>query len=68
MECKNVIVDCDPGTDDAQALLMLLAAHKSRAINILAITCVAGNTLIENVINNVFRILHVCDTPNVSYL
>lgn len=68
MGCKNVIVDCDPGTDDAQALMMLLEAHKSKAINILAITCVAGNTFIENIVNNVFRILHVCDTSNVSNL
>lgn len=37
---KRVIIDCDPGLDDAVALL---AAFGARGIEILAITTVAGN-------------------------
>lgn len=66
MECQKLIVDCDAGSDDALALIILIAAHKQRRVEILAITCVAGNTELHNVINNVFRVLHVCDALNVS--
>ncbi len=37
---KNIIIDCDPGLDDAVALL---AAFGAPELNILAITTVAGN-------------------------
>ena len=36
-----LIIDCDPGVDDAVALLLALAAPE--ALDILAITTVAGN-------------------------
>lgn len=38
---KSVIIDCDPGADDAIALLLALAS--SQQLNILGITTVAGN-------------------------
>jgi purine nucleosidase len=38
---RPVIVDCDPGVDDAVALLLALAA--SEALDVLGITTVAGN-------------------------
>ncbi|OXU30884.1 hypothetical protein TSAR_002605 [Trichomalopsis sarcophagae] len=65
MECQKIIVDCDAGTDDALALTMLIAAHKQKKIEIMAITCVTGNTYVDNVINNVFRTLHVCDAVDI---
>ena len=37
---KNVIIDCDPGLDDAVALL---AAFGAAELNVLALTTVAGN-------------------------
>ncbi|XP_044592950.1 inosine-uridine preferring nucleoside hydrolase-like [Cotesia glomerata] len=58
---KKVIVDCDGGTDDAVSLVILLNAHKQNLIELTAITCVAGNTDIENVVKNVFRILELCE-------
>ena len=42
---KKIILDCDPGHDDAVAI-MLAAAHDD--IEILGITCVAGNATLEN--------------------
>ena len=66
MECPKVIIDCDAGTDDGLAIAMLVAAHKCKKIEILGVTCVTGNTYIDNVINNVFRTLKVCDALDVS--
>ncbi len=52
---RNVIIDCDPGHDDAVALMVTLAnpAH----FNVLGITTVAGNTILENATKNVLEIL-----------
>ena len=50
---KKIILDCDPGHDDAVAI-MLAAANES--INILGITCVAGNATLENTKMNALKI------------
>ena len=50
---KKIILDCDPGHDDAVAI-MLAAAHDS--IDILGITCVAGNATLENTTKNALKI------------
>lgn len=49
-----VIIDCDPGLDDAVALLM---AGRNENIDIKAVTVVAGNQTLEKVGNNALRIL-----------
>lgn len=46
---KKIIVDCDPGHDDAIALLL---AHGSPEIELLAITTVMGNSTLANVTRN----------------
>ena len=50
---KKIIIDCDPGHDDAVAI-MLAAAHDS--IDILGITCVAGNSTLFNTKINALKI------------
>lgn len=65
MSKKQVIIDTDCGIDDAQAVLMALAAPN---IEVLAITCVFGNTAVENVCQNVLRVLSVCEREGVSLL
>ncbi|MEM1265495.1 MAG: nucleoside hydrolase, partial [Pseudomonadota bacterium] len=40
MERRKIIIDTDPGQDDAVALLLALASPE---LEVLAITCVAGN-------------------------
>tara|TARA_B100000579_G_scaffold427265_1_gene435647 strand:- start:8133 stop:9077 length:945 start_codon:yes stop_codon:yes gene_type:complete len=50
---KKIILDCDPGHDDAVAI-MLASANDS--IDILGITCVAGNTTLKNCVNNTLKI------------
>jgi purine nucleosidase len=50
---KKIIVDCDPGHDDAIALLL---AHGSPEIELLAITTVMGNSTLENVTRNALAV------------
>lgn len=65
---KYVIVDTDMGTDDAWALLMLLKAEKClQNIKILAVTCVNGNTTIDNVVKNTYHMLHGAGRTDVSF-
>ena len=45
MSARRIIVDCDPGQDDAIALLLALAAPD--ALEILGVTVVAGNAGID---------------------
>lgn len=54
LEKIPVIIDCDPGLDDAVALLMAGANEK---IDIKAVTVVAGNQTLDKVGNNALRIL-----------
>ncbi|XP_068175265.1 inosine-uridine preferring nucleoside hydrolase [Antennarius striatus] len=62
MAKKQVIIDTDCGIDDAQAILMALAAPN---IEVLAITCVFGNTTVENVCQNVLRVLALCEREGI---
>ena len=50
---KKIILDCDPGHDDAVAI-MLAAAHEK--IDILGITCVAGNSTLINTKQNALKV------------
>lgn len=54
---RNIIIDCDPGHDDAIAILMALG-NKDK-LNILGITTVGGNALLEDVTENALKILSV---------
>ncbi len=51
---KKIIMDCDPGHDDAIALLL---ASRADDLQILGVTTVAGNTDLENTTGNARRIL-----------
>ena len=48
----SVIIDCDPGHDDALAIL-LAAKH----LDVLGITTVSGNESIDNVTSNALKIV-----------
>src|SRR3954463_5401949 len=49
-----VIIDCDPGHDDAMALLLALGSPE---LELAAVTTVAGNQTIEKVTANAIRVL-----------
>ena len=46
---KKIILDCDPGHDDAVAIMLAAASSE---IEILGITCVGGNVGLNNTTNN----------------
>jgi inosine-uridine nucleoside N-ribohydrolase len=50
----RLLIDTDPGIDDALALLLALA---SPGASVEAITAVAGNVTVDKAVHNVFRIL-----------
>ncbi|XP_078078997.1 nucleoside hydrolase-like [Mustelus asterias] len=62
MAKKLLLLDVDCGVDDAQAIMMALAAPN---VQILGITCTHGNTAIENVCKNVLRVLQVCNRMEI---
>ena len=57
-----VIIDCDPGHDDAIALVMAFASSK---LDVLAVTTTAGNQTLAKTTNNACKILSLLnvDTP-----
>ena len=55
---KKIIIDCDTGVDDAQAILMAVLTED---VEVLAITCVAGNTTVEQAAKNSVRALYAAD-------
>ena len=57
-----VIIDCDPGVDDAVAILL---AKQLPELDVRAITAVAGNVEVEKTYANAHKILHVAkwDVP-----
>lgn len=57
MNPKKLLIDADCGVDDAQAIMMALAAPN---VEVLGITCVHGNTTVENVCRNTLRVLKAC--------
>lgn len=57
-----VIIDCDPGHDDMMALVL---AHGSGALDIRAVTTVAGNNTIENTTQNALNVLHYIGADSV---
>ena len=60
-----LLIDTDPGVDDALAILMALSRQTSHLANVLAITTVRGNVEIDQVCLNVLRVLQVADRLDV---
>lgn len=54
---KDLIIDCDPGHDDATAIFMALA--HSDQYNLRAVTTVCGNNTLEKITKNAHYILSV---------
>ena len=59
-----LIIDTDPGHDDALAIMLL---EKSGLFDIKAITTVAGNSTIQNVTNNARYILELVNSKTPLY-
>jgi purine nucleosidase len=57
------LYDCDPGADDA--LAMLFALGRRDALEMIAVTCVAGNVGLDPVLNNARRILELAERTDI---
>ena len=64
MEKTKIILDCDPGHDDAVAIML---AANSPAIDLLGITVVAGNQTLENTRRNALRVVQWLDVDVPVY-
>ena len=62
MTATPILFDCDPGHDDAIALVM---AHRSPAIELLGVTTTCGNAEIEKTTTNCLRILEFIGAGDV---
>jgi purine nucleosidase len=59
MSARKIIIDCDPGQDDAVALLLAMASRDE--LDILGVTAVAGNVPLEKTQRNVRIICDLAD-------
>eukprot|EP00793_Prasinoderma_coloniale_P006938 PRCOL_00001770-RA len=55
-------LDCDPGHDDAMALLL---ACYSDGVELLGVSAVAGNQTVQKTTRNALRVLHAAGRPDV---
>ena len=59
---KRIILDCDPGHDDAIGIML---ATSSSEIELLGVTTVAGNSLLENTTRNALIVLDMVGRPDI---
>ena len=60
---KKIILDCDPGHDDAVAIMLAAASNK---IEILGITCVAGNATLDNTKVNSLKVCSLIGRTDIN--
>ncbi|MEQ4484205.1 nucleoside hydrolase [Cohnella silvisoli] len=58
---RQIIIDCDPGHDDAIAILLALA-HPDE-LKILGMTTVGGNQVLDKITDNALKLLSYVDAP-----
>lgn len=58
-----ILIDCDPGHDDAIALLLALASPE---LEVLGVTTVAGNTTLDKTTTNALRVLELAGHSEVA--
>jgi purine nucleosidase len=62
-EPRRIIIDCDPGVDDAVAILLALASPE--AVEVAAITTVIGNVALSQTTANALRIRDLAGRPEI---
>ena len=60
---KKIILDCDPGHDDAVAIMLAAA---SKEIELLGITCVGGNVGLDNTVNNALKVCTLIERTDLK--
>ncbi|KAL5016066.1 hypothetical protein ScPMuIL_005655 [Solemya velum] len=59
---RKLLIDVDTGVDDAHAIILALSRPN---VDVIAITCVAGNTNVDKVCENTLNVLKVCNRMDV---
>ncbi|MEO8531384.1 MAG: nucleoside hydrolase [Deltaproteobacteria bacterium] len=62
MTPRKIIIDTDPGQDDAVAILLALASPE---LQVLGLTCVAGNVPLPLTVINALKVCEVAGRPDV---
>lgn len=62
MPGRPLLLDCDPGHDDAIAIMLAVA---DPSIDLRAVTTVAGNVTLENTTRNALWVLDMVDRPDI---
>lgn len=62
MKKLPVIIDCDPGHDDAIALIAALASEK---LEVLGVTAAAGNQTVDKTEKNARKVLEICARTDI---
>ncbi len=62
MSARKIIIDTDPGQDDAVAILLALGSPE---LDVLALTCVAGNVPLDMVTRNARMICELAGRPDI---
>lgn len=57
-----ILLDCDPGHDDALAIMLATASPE---LELLGVTTVAGNTLVGNATRNALIVLDMVNRPDI---
>lgn len=57
---RPVVIDCDPGIDDALAIFMALASDK---LKVVGISTVAGNVPVEHTADNALQLVELAGCP-----
>ena len=63
MNARRLIIDCDPGQDDAVALLLAFASRDE--LDLAGITCVAGNVALRMTVRNALRVRELAGRHDV---
>jgi pyrimidine-specific ribonucleoside hydrolase len=58
----KIVIDCDPGHDDAMAILLALASPE---VELVGVTTVAGNQTLDKVTTNALKVLELAGRPDV---
>ena len=63
MNARKVILDCDPGIDDALALMLALSLP---GLDVVGITVVCGNVPVEKGVKNALKILELMNRTEIG--
>ena len=58
-----VLLDCDPGIDDALAIAYLVAEHRAGSVDLAGLVCTAGNVGLDDTVANACAWLDLAGAP-----